>query len=112
MDEATTVNTTAGTSSASRGTDDLPLTLPLEFVVQDAGTIAELVTYPEGEERDRFALDALRIGVLALRQARGQWNADQVRHESDRLLELLQGFGEPGPECVNSSRRSACFPLG
>jgi hypothetical protein len=90
MDEATTVNAIDGTPSASCGTEDLPLPLPLEFVVQDADTISELVSYPEGEERERFALDALRIGVLALRQARGQWNADQVRHESDRLLDLLR----------------------
>jgi hypothetical protein len=55
MDEATTVNTTADTSSTSRRTDDLPFTLPLEFVVQDPDTISELVSFPEGEERDRFA---------------------------------------------------------
>ena len=90
MDEATTVNDTIDSSSTSCGSDDLPLTLPLEFVVQDADTIAELVSYPEGEARERFALESLRIGILALRQARGQWNADQVRHESDRLLELLR----------------------
>jgi len=64
----------------------LPYSLLLELTVHDPDTIAELVSYPEGEPRDRFALDALRIGVLSLKQARGQIDADLVRRESDRLL--------------------------
>ncbi|MEX0701461.1 MAG: hypothetical protein WD069_05135 [Planctomycetales bacterium] len=69
---------------------ELPYALPLELTVQDPETVAELVSHAEGEERERFALTALRIGVLALRQARGRIDADVVRRESDRLLETLQ----------------------
>jgi hypothetical protein len=67
----------------------LPFGLPLELTVNDPETIRELLTFHEGEPRERFALNALRIGVLALRQARGQIDADLVRRESERLLSEL-----------------------
>ena len=67
----------------------LPFGLPLELTVDDPDTVRELVTFREGEPRERYALNALRIGVLALRQARGQIDADLVRQESERLLSEL-----------------------
>jgi hypothetical protein len=70
---------------------DLPFRLPLELTVEDAETIAELCQHPEGEERERFALSALRIGILALRQARGQVDGEQIRHQTDRMLLALDG---------------------
>jgi hypothetical protein len=70
---------------------ELPFRLPLELTVEDADSIAELCQYPEGEERERFALNALRIGILALRQARGQIDGEQIRRESERLLLSLEG---------------------
>lgn len=76
--------------AASDTRDELPLSLPLELTVRDPETIAELWAYPEGEPREEFALKALRIGVLALKQARGQLDGDLVRREGDRLLALLQ----------------------
>ncbi len=69
---------------------ELPFRLPLELTVEDADSIAELCQYVEGEERERFALNALRIGVLALRQARGQIDGEQIRRESERLLLSLE----------------------
>lgn len=80
---------TAGERSG-HSPDDLPFALPLDLTVRDAGTIAELCAYPEGEQREQFALQALRIGVLALKQARGQIDADLVRRESERLLHSLE----------------------
>lgn len=70
---------------------DVPYRLPIELTVEDPDTIAELVQYAEGDERERFALNALRIGVLALRQARGQIDGEQIRRESERLLMALDG---------------------
>jgi hypothetical protein len=64
----------------------IPFALLLDLTVNDPELIRELISYSEGPERDRFALTALRIGLLALRQARGQIDADLVRSESDRLL--------------------------
>ncbi len=49
------------------------------------------ITFPEGEGRQQFALNALKIGVLALRQARGEVDAQQVRRESERMLLALEG---------------------
>ncbi|MCA9042261.1 MAG: hypothetical protein KDA65_18050 [Planctomycetaceae bacterium] len=63
--------------------------LHLELIVRDQNVIAELETQ-RGEDREQFALDALRIGVLALKQARGQVDADAVRRESERMLETLE----------------------
>ena len=69
---------------------ELPLSLYLELTIHDPDTIAELWSHPEGGPREQFALQALRIGVLALKQARGQIDADLVRRESERLLETLE----------------------
>src|SRR5579862_6633330 len=73
-------------AEASERSQRLPFALPLELTVDDPDTIRELLSHAEGEDREAFALNALRIGVLALRQARGQIDADLVRRESDRLL--------------------------
>lgn len=62
----------------------------LQLYVTDADSIAELAAYPEGRERDEYALAALRIGLLSLRHARGQVDAQTVRNEGERLLEGLQ----------------------
>ena len=69
---------------------ELPFSLELELNVQDPATIADLTARPEGDEREQFALKALRIGVLALRQARGQIDGETVRRESERLLAGVQ----------------------
>jgi len=79
--------------SAARGdrASGESFSLVLELTVQDRDTIAELCAFPEGEARDEFALNALRIGVLALRQARGQLDADLIQRETQRMLCGLQG---------------------
>ncbi len=71
--------------------DRLPYSLSLELLVKDAETIAELCRHAEGPVRDQFALDALRIGVLALRQARGQLDVDLIQRETQRMLGALAG---------------------
>ena len=77
----------AGTLFPGEGTDALELALS----VTDRDTVDELVSYPAGEERELFALHALRIGVLALRQARGRIDADLIQRETQRMLSGLQG---------------------
>src|SRR5262245_60362583 len=81
---------------------DFPFRLPLEITVEDADTIAELCQHAEGEERERFALSALRIGVLALRQARGQVDGEQIRRQTDYLLQALEGQLGQHAELVHS----------
>lgn len=71
--------------------DELPRELELTLMVRDADTIAELCNRPEGEIREDYALAALRIGVLALRQARGRLDGDVIQRESQRMLGSLEG---------------------
>lgn len=61
-----------------------PLTLRLQ--VEDPEVAAELQQRPEGNERERFALAALRLGVLALRSAQGHVDADAVQRAGQQLI--------------------------
>lgn len=65
-----------------------PLTLTL--TVTDADCLAELNARDAGPEREFFALSALRVGVLALRQAAGVVDRQAIRSEGDRLIESLR----------------------
>jgi hypothetical protein len=76
--------------AASGGLGDAFNSIFLELKVRDPETIAALSAYPEGPARDDFAASALRIGVLALRQARGQLDANLIQHECERMLASLQ----------------------
>ena len=67
-----------------------PSVIQLALAVTDPEVIGELAQYAAGPARDEYATQALRLGVLALRQARGQVDSDAVRRESERLLENLQ----------------------
>ena len=73
-----------GTLPAS--TDANPQSVVLELMVSDHDAVLELLQKPEGRERNEYALIALRIGLLSLKHARGQIDADAVRHEGERLL--------------------------
>jgi hypothetical protein len=63
-----------------------PRMLRLDIIVREPEVVSELTKYQEGTERDEFALSALRIGVLALRQANGAIDVNAVRAEGDRLV--------------------------
>ncbi|WP_373650194.1 hypothetical protein [Schlesneria sp. DSM 10557] len=63
----------------------LPKYLHLELHVREPEVIAELCRFTD-DDRDNFALSALRIGVLALRQASGVLDASTIRLEGDRLV--------------------------
>ncbi|WP_339911107.1 hypothetical protein [Symmachiella dynata] len=77
------------TSADRRLVAEHPTSMALELVVHDPDTIAELTSLAAGDPREQFALSALRIGVLALRQARGQIDTEQIRRESERMLSGL-----------------------
>ena len=65
-------------------------TINIRMSVSDPETVAELSRHSEGTDRDRFALAALRVGVLALRQASGSVDADSVRREGERLMSSVR----------------------
>jgi hypothetical protein len=82
----------------------VPLRLDLE--VADAEVLSELRQY-EGEERDRYALAALRVGVLALRTASGHIDAGSVREAGHALVsevrELLSARATEMTERLSST---------
>src|SRR5438093_13140208 len=69
---------------------DLPRELELALTVRDPETVVELWRRADGEPRDTFALSALRLGVLALRQAAGAVDSATVRHEGERLVSAVR----------------------
>ncbi|QDT38699.1 hypothetical protein [Stratiformator vulcanicus] len=68
----------------------LPVSIPLELVVRDHEVIRELLQHSEGRDRDDFALSALRLGVLSIRQASGEIDSSAVRREGERLIEGVE----------------------
>jgi hypothetical protein len=74
----------------TRRSHELPFGLPLELRVEDRDVIAELEKYAEGPDRDEFALEALKIGVLALRRASAAMDGEFIQRETTRLLETLR----------------------
>ncbi|MGH7295248.1 MAG: hypothetical protein ACRELB_09955, partial [Polyangiaceae bacterium] len=60
-----------------------PVVLTLE--ITDPDILAELRRH-EGDDRDRYALSALRVGVLALRSASGQIDATSIREAGTLLV--------------------------
>lgn len=65
-------------------TADRALTLSLH--ITDPEVVSELNRHAEGLEREQYAACALRLGVLALRQASGSIDADRIRSEGERLV--------------------------
>jgi hypothetical protein len=74
-----------GAHAAASPAAPLALTLP----VRDPVTVAELLKYAEGTERQEFALGALRVGILAIRQASGAIDTRALRSEAHHMLEQV-----------------------
>src|SRR5690606_22052038 len=68
----------------------IPERLVVRIEVTDPEVVAALYEIPAGPERDRFAREALRIGVISLRTASGQIAAGAVRAAGDRLVADLR----------------------
>jgi hypothetical protein len=66
------------------------LPMPLELLVEDREVIRALSEYPEGDERHQYALEALKIGILALRHVGGQASADLIHREVRSMQHALQ----------------------
>ena len=66
-----------------------PQGLYLNLELDDPIIVEALRAYPDGLARARFAEQALRIGVLAIRSAGGQIDTDTVRNEGTRLINEL-----------------------
>jgi hypothetical protein len=66
-------------------------TLLLSLEVADPDVVTELEKHADGPSREKYALSALRLGVLALRQAAGELDATTVRAAAQ---DLLAGLGQ------------------
>lgn len=69
---------------------ELPFAIQLELYIRDPDLVAELEKHAEGPERDEFAIEALKIGVLALRRASTAFDGEFIQRETSRLLESLK----------------------
>jgi len=74
--------------------------LELTLLVEDPDLVQELEAHNAGAERCGFAISALRIGILALRQAQGRVDVEHVRVEGDRIIENLSGALDKHRELV------------
>lgn len=84
--ENTTLHVTMPLGTLPPSTEPNPQSVALELRVSDHDSVLELLQKAEGRERNEYALIALRIGLLSLKHARGQIDADVVRHEGEKLL--------------------------
>jgi|TARA_R110000868_G_scaffold409926_4_gene696579 hypothetical protein len=64
--------------------------MTLELIVTDPDVCSELRAHETDDERNRYALAALRIGVHAMRQAAGVIDATSVRDEVSQMLSSLR----------------------
>lgn len=97
---ATQVLDQPGTANGEQS-DALPYSLLLELTVTDPEVIAALWQCNEGAERDEFAARALRIGVLALKQAQGQIDTTAVRQEGERMLRSIEAALKDHSQLLN-----------
>lgn len=64
--------------------------LSLTLDITDPEVVGELQRYESATERNRYALTALRVGVLALKQAGVHVDTEKLRNEGERLVELVE----------------------
>lgn len=76
------LNGTSANGTVISGSD----VMELHLRISDSELLGELNMYSEGEERNEFAISAMKIGAIALRQAQGRIDADTVRHEGERFI--------------------------
>ena len=74
-----------GTAVLTRECDSAIGTLELRLTVSEPDVYSDLAKRKEPERSD-FALAAMRIGVMAIRQAQGQVDAGQIRDAGERVI--------------------------
>ena len=79
------VNGTSHNGTALKDAD----VMDLHLRITDPELVTELSGHEEGDDRDAFAISALKIGTIALRQAQGRIDADTVRHEGELFIQNM-----------------------
>ena len=86
-----TRNTSHHTNENHVVTDELSLNLH----ITDQDMISELIAFPEGRNRNEFAISAMRIGILSIKQSEGQIDTAAIRNEGELLVaEISKQLGE------------------
>ena len=78
-------------AAASLDRPDAAAGLRLELDVTEPECVDALASLPEGRMRNDFARQALRIGIIAMRQAQGRIDGETVRNEGERVIAALAG---------------------
>jgi hypothetical protein len=65
------------------------LEVQLDLMVSDRDTAVELLKYDVSLAREQFALSALKVGVLAIRQASGVVDAQSIQDECQRFVDVV-----------------------
>lgn len=93
---------------------ELPSELALNLVVRDREVIEALLEQDEFGSRDAYALDALRIGVTALRHANTRLDAELLRRETSQLLgtlsQTLSHYSQTTRDQLNSTLKDYFDP--
>ena len=93
-----------GTAVLTRGCDGAIGTLELRLTVSEPDVYSELTKRKEPDRSD-FALSAMRIGVVAIRQAQGQVDAGQIRNAGERVIRDMT-------DALESHRRETAQQVG
>ena len=64
--------------------------MELHFRISDPDLCEELKKHEQGEERDAFAIRAMRIGVMAIHHAQGQIDAKEIQRKGERIIEKTE----------------------
>lgn len=77
------------TTSAEIATDTSLQPTIVTFAVSDPEVLLALSEYQDGSAKTNFMVTALKVGVLALKAAKGTLDSDTLRREGDRVMEEL-----------------------
>lgn len=82
------------TASQASGENDpgasVPFGMQVELLISDPELVAEIQQFSDDQKQEEFILRALKVGILAIKQARGQIDAETIRNEGKQLMEKLQ----------------------
>jgi hypothetical protein len=76
--------------SLDKSSENIMGGLFLDLLIEDLEVVAEVKKAGNSAEQKKYALQALKIGVLALKQARGEIDVHQIKNAGDQLIKELQ----------------------
>jgi len=62
----------------------------IDLWLRDRDVVTAINAHSEGRRRTDYIRTAIRIGILALQQAQGRIDSENIRNEGDRLIAALE----------------------